>query len=295
MEFTLVPSIGEDGQIKTNASELLKEIEKPLQKYNYVVTEETYSQAKTDRASLNKIATRISDERKRIENDVFKNWIQDKKDIMEVEKKIKASSAKLGEGITAIDDKEKQEKEQRIIDKWNEEVGELYNIQALWNKKWLNKSYSFADIEKDIAKAKEKIDKDILILKTFIPDDRAEQKMIFNVYRKSLDVTLAKVEADRIRDAHEQERLEAEKKKEAEQAHLNFTNGTVETSEGAEPVQQDEKPSQEEVQPMETEPIYFAQFTVEGTRDQLEALTKTLVQAQKEIGMKMKVDKKGQA
>lgn len=214
---------------------------------------------------------------------------------MEVEKKIKASSAKLGEGITAIDDKEKQEKEQRIIDKWNEEVGELYNIQALWNKKWLNKSYSFADIEKDIAKAKEKIDKDILILKTFIPDDRAEQKMIFNVYRKSLDVTLAKVEADRIRDAHEQERLEAEKKKEAEQAHLNFTNGTVETSEGAEPVQQDEKPSQEEVQPMETEPIYFAQFTVEGTRDQLEALTKTLVQAQKEIGMKMKVDKKGQA
>lgn len=295
MEFTLVPSIGEDGQIKTNASELLKEIEKPLQKYNYVVTEETYSQAKTDRASLNKIATRISDERKRIENDVFKNWIQDKKDIMEVEKKIKASSAKLGEGITAIDDKDKQEKEQRIIDKWNEEVGELYNIQALWNKKWLNKSYSFADIEKDIAKAKEKIDKDILILKTFIPDDRAEQKMIFNVYRKSLDVTLAKVEADRIRDAHEQERLEAEKKKEAEQAHLNFTNGTVETSEGAEPVQQDEKPSQEEVQPMETEPIYFAQFTVEGTRDQLEALTKTLVQAQKEIGMKMKVDKKGQA
>lgn len=295
MEFTLVPSIGEDGQIKTNASELLKEIEKPLQKYNYVVTEETYSQAKTDRASLNKIATRISDERKRIENDVFKNWIQDKKDIMEVEKKIKASSAKLGEGITAIDDKEKQEKEQRIIDKWNEEVGELYNIQALWNKKWLNKSYSFADIEKDIAKAKEKIDKGILILKTFIPDDRAEQKMIFNVYRKSLDVTLAKVEADRIRDAHEQERLEAEKKKEAEQAHLNFTNGTVETSEGAEPVQQDEKPSQEEVQPMETEPIYFAQFTVEGTRDQLEALTKTLVQAQKEIGMKMKVDKKGQA
>ncbi|RNM30677.1 DUF1351 domain-containing protein [Absicoccus porci] len=295
MEFTLVPSIGEDGHIKTNASELLKEIEKPLQKYNYVVTEETYSQAKTDRASLNKIATRISDERKRIENDVFKNWIQDKKDIMEVEKKIKASSAKLGEGITAIDDKEKQEKEQRIIDKWNEEVGELYNIQALWNKKWLNKSYSFADIEKDIAKAKEKIDKDILILKTFIPDDRAEQKMIFNVYRKSLDVTLAKVEADRIRDAHEQERLEAEKKKEAEQAHLNFTNGTVETSEGAEPVQQDEKPSQEEVQPMETEPIYFAQFTVEGTRDQLEALTKTLVQAQKEIGMKMKVDKKGQA
>lgn len=295
MEFTLVPSIGEDGQIKTNASELLKEIEKPLQKYNYVVTEETYSQAKTDRASLNKIATRISDERKRIENDVFKNWIQDKKDIMEVEKKIKASSAKLGEGITAIDDKDKQEKEQRIIDKWNEEVGELYNIQALWNKKWLNKSYSFADIEKDIAKAKEKIDKDILILKTFIPDDRAEQKMIFNVYRKSLDVTLAKVEEDRIRDAHEQERLEAEKKKEAEQAHLNFTNGTVETSEGAEPVQQDEKPSQEEVQPMETEPIYFAQFTVEGTRDQLEALTKTLVQAQKEIGMKMKVDKKGQA
>ena len=295
MEFTLVPSIGEDGQIKTNASELLKEIEKPLQKYNYVVTEETYSQAKTDRARLNKIATRISDERKRIENDVFKNWIQDKKDIMEVEKKIKASSAKLGEGITAIDDKEKQEKEQRIIDKWNEEVGELYNIQALWNKKWLNKSYSFADIEKDIAKAKEKIDKDILIMKTFIPDDRAEQKMIFNVYRKSLDVTLAKVEADRIRDAHEQERLEAEKKKEAEQAHLNFTNETVETSEGAEPVQQDEKPSQEEVQPMETEPIYFAQFTVEGTRDQLEALTKTLVQAQKEIGMKMKVDKKGQA
>ena len=115
MEFNLEVR-AQNGKVYTNASDLLPAIQEGLKAYDYVVDENNYKQAKTDRASLNNLVKVVSDKRKQVENDVFAQWIQDKKDIMQVEKTIKAASDKLGNGINDIDNAEKELKKNQIKD-----------------------------------------------------------------------------------------------------------------------------------------------------------------------------------
>ena len=107
MEFYLEVS-AKDGKVYTNASDLLPEIQNGLKHYNYVVDEGNYKKAKTDRAALNNLVKLVSDKRKQVENDVFAQWLQDKKDIMAVEKTIKADTHILRHGINNIDYTEKE-------------------------------------------------------------------------------------------------------------------------------------------------------------------------------------------
>ena len=49
-----------------------------LKKYNYVVTENNYKDAKKDRADLNKLVKQVSDARKSFENKAFDKWKTDR-------------------------------------------------------------------------------------------------------------------------------------------------------------------------------------------------------------------------
>ena len=76
MEFNLEVR-AQNGKVYTNASDLLPEIQEGLKHYNYVVDEENYKKAKTDRAALNNLVKLVSDKRKQVENDVFASLPQD--------------------------------------------------------------------------------------------------------------------------------------------------------------------------------------------------------------------------
>lgn len=78
MEFNLEVR-AQSGKVYTNASDLLPAIQEGLKAYDYVVDENNYKRAKTDRASLNNLVKVVSDKRKQVENDVFAQWLQDKK------------------------------------------------------------------------------------------------------------------------------------------------------------------------------------------------------------------------
>mgnify|MGYP003587218411 CR=1 FL=1 len=69
MEFNLEVR-AQNGKVYTNASDLLPAIQEGLKAYDYVVYENNYKQAKTDRASLNNLVKVVSDKRKQVENDV---------------------------------------------------------------------------------------------------------------------------------------------------------------------------------------------------------------------------------
>ena len=103
MKFEIKANV-ENGILKTNAEELKNAVIPELKKYEYVVDETTYDTAKKDRASLNKLTKQVSEERKRIEEDVFAQWKTDKKTLMEIEKAIKSRADELGSGIKEIDD-----------------------------------------------------------------------------------------------------------------------------------------------------------------------------------------------
>ena len=125
MEFNLEVR-AQEGKVYTNASDLLPAIQEKLKAYDYIVDENNYKQAKSDRTALNNLVKIVSDKRKQVENEAFSQWLQDKKDIMAVEKTIKAASDKLGSGINEVDNAEKELKKSQIKELWSNMTNDKY-------------------------------------------------------------------------------------------------------------------------------------------------------------------------
>lgn len=78
-------------------------ISEHLKKYDYQVTNGNKEQAATDKAVLNKLEKALSDSRK----EHFREYEEKKKELIAVEKKVKAMSNRLKDGINALKLEEK--------------------------------------------------------------------------------------------------------------------------------------------------------------------------------------------
>lgn len=286
MQFELEAKVVE-GRVITNANELIKDIETGLQHYNYVVTEETYEQAKKDRASLNNVIKLVSDERKRIENDLFSEWKEDKKNIMSIEKKIKEYSESLGNGINAIDNEIKEEKRKQIYEAWetilSEKGSEYYDLKPKFDDKWLNKTTSAKSIEKDLNKIYDKIIQDLGFMETFLPKDETEIEQIKEEYFKEYDLMKAKVLADDLKRIRE--RVESQKAQGDRNTLENQESGSIARFDGSESVLEQKK---------DLPNTNWATFRVEGTRDDLIELTQALKYLMAKSNFTYKITGKGE-
>lgn len=202
MEFNLEVRAS-DGVVYTNAKDLLPMIEEGLAKYNYIVDDTNYAQAKKDRASLNNLVKTVSDKRKQVENDVFAQWIQDKKDIMAIEKKIKVSADELGKGISLVDDNEKDEKKNQIRELWTTISNDKYPFEAVFEERYLNKSTSAGFIEDALTGKFRRAEEEFALLKTFLPEDELQAEQVLDVFYKTLDILKAKEKAEELKTVHE--------------------------------------------------------------------------------------------
>ena len=287
MQFELEATVL-NGKVVTNAKELLANIDNGLKHYDYVVTENTYEQAKKDRAQLNSIVKMVSDERKRVEDDLFSEWKEDKKNIMDIEKKIKQCADSLGQGITDIEDALKEEKRKHIYEAWQTLLdskgnGEHYDLTPKFNEKWLNKTTSNKSIEKDLNAIYDKIIQDLGFMETFLPNDETDIAQIKEVYFQDYDLMRAKVKADdlkRIRETVEQRKA---------QGNIN----TLESQESSTiaPLGRSESVLQQKKDLPNTN---WATFRVEGTKEDLLELTKMLKGLMAKSNFKYSVTGKGE-
>lgn len=269
MKFEIKANV-ENGILKTNAEELKNAVIPELKKYEYVVDESTYDTAKKDRASLNKLTKQVSEERKRIEEDVFAQWKTDKKTLMEIEKAIKSRADELGTGIKEIDDAEKEKKYEALKKWWDEHIKYDIDYSLVHEDKYLNKSTTGKQVQESLIGKIEKINQDMDVMETFLPIDDFESEQIINVYINTLDISKAKDKADELKELHKKvDRMV----KEPEQGQMNFHNKDVEY--GNENVQ--------------VEDIYWAKFEIEGSREAFLKLPNVL----KELGINYKVLEKG--
>lgn len=284
MQFELEAKVL-NGKVVTNAKKLLANIDNGLKHYDYVVTENTYEQAKKDRAQLNSIVKMVSDERKRVEDDLFSEWKEDKKNIMGIEKRIKQCADSLGQGITEIEDTLKDEKRKHIYEAWQTLLdskgnGEHYDLTPKFNEKWLNKTTSNKSIEKDLSAIYDKIIQDLGFMETFLPQDETDIAQIKEVYFQDYDLMRAKVKADdlkRIRETVERQKQEQQTNRpEPELQATTEPRGTL------------KEVSEEAVN------TNWAEFRVEGTREQLLELTKALVNLRNNTSFEFKVTNKGE-
>lgn len=283
MEFNLEVS-AKDGKVYTNASDLLPEIQNGLKHYDYVVDENNYKQAKTDRASLNNLVKIVSDKRKQVENDVFAQWIQDKKDIMAVEKTIKAASDKLGDGINDIDNAEKELKKNQIKELWLNMTNNKYPFDLVFEERYLNKSVKPKEIEESLNNKFLKAEEQLSFIEASLPDDELQAEQVIQLFCKTLDLSKA---TERINEI-----------KEAKAKLQEKVNAQIEQSKQAQMERENAVPVQSQLEAHESQNRVqvrrYCVFRFEGYMEELQAFNPILNAFIKEHGVKVTILEKGE-
>lgn len=282
MEFNLEVR-AQNGKVYTNASDLLPAIQEGLKAYDYVVDENNYKQAKTDRASLNNLVKVVSDKRKQVENDVFAQWLQDKKDIIAVEKTIKAASDKLGNGINDIDNAEKELKRNQIKELWESMTNNKYPFELVFEDRYLNKSVKNKEIEESLNNKFLKAEEQLSFIEASLPEDELQAEQVIQLFCKTLDLSKATERINEIKAAKAklQEKVNAQIEQSKQAQAMNQT--TIPQSQ----FEAHESQSQSQVR-------RYCVFRFEGSMEELQAFNPILNQFIKEHDVKVNILEKGE-
>ena len=283
MEFNLEVS-AKDGKVYTNASDLLPAIQEKLKAYDYIVDENNYKQAKTDRTSLNNLVKIVSDKRKQVENDVFTQWLQDKKDIMQVEKTIKAASDKLGAGINEVDNAEKELKRNQIKELWTNMTNDKYPFDLVFEERYLNKTVKNKEIEESLNNKFLKAEEQLSFIEASLPEDELQAEQVIQLFCKTLDLSKATERINEIKEA--KAKLQAK------------VDAQIEQSKQAQMERENVVPSQTPFETPQaqnlTEARRYCVFRFEGPISELQAFNPILNQFIKEHDVKVSILEKGE-
>lgn len=283
MEFNLEVS-AKDGKVYTNASDLLPEIQNGLKHYDYVVDENNYKQAKSDRTVLNNLVKIVSDKRKQVENDAFAQWIQDKKDIMAVEKTIKAASDKLGDGINEVDNAEKELKKSQIKELWTNMTNDKYPFDLVFEERYLNKTVKNKEIEESLNNKFLKAEEQLSFIQASLPDDELQAEQVIQLFCKTLDLSKA---TERINEI-----------KEAKAKLQEKVNAQIEQSKQAQMERENAVPVQSQLEAHESQNRVqvrrYCVFRFEGSMEELQAFNPILNAFIKEHDVKVTILEKGE-
>ena len=218
MEFRLI-SPTEDGflrVIKWNKEELEAAVRQKIASYeNVVYTEDNLKQAKADRAELNKLTKAIEERRKMVKKiinepyDIFESEL--KEILAQIQKPVKI----IDRQVKAFEDQQKEEKKKSIQAAYDEVIGDLAEVlpfDRVFDNRYLNQTYKLATAQADVKAKVEKVRTDLETI------DSLESKYKLNakdVYIKTLDLSKALAENKRLSDL--EEKLEAEKRRKAEE------------------------------------------------------------------------------
>ena len=275
MEFNLEVR-AQNGKVYTNASELLPDIQEGLKHYNYVVDEGNYKKAKTDRAALNNLVKLVSDKRKQVEKDVFAQWIQDKKDIMQVEKTIKAASDKLGNGINDIDNAEKELKRNQIKELWENMTNNKYPFELVFEERYLSKSVKAKEIEESLNNKFLKAEEQLSFIEASLPEDELQAEQVIQLFCKTLDLSKATERINEIKEA--KAKLQEKVNAQIERENVVPKQAPFETPQAQN----------------QTEPRRYCVFRFEGPMSKLQAFNPILNKFMRENNVKVTIVEKGE-
>lgn len=268
-------------EILWNNEELKAEISEKMQEYKSLAfTAETIQDAKKDRAKLNKLKTAFEDERKKVKKRCMEPYEK-------FERQVKELTALIDEPIRLIDSQIKEAEEFRKAQK-REDIEALFSgigfqpfvsLEKIWDEKWLNASVPMSRIEEQMKTRMYQVGNDVATINN-LPEFSFEA---MEVYKKSLDLTTAIQEGQRLSEiqkrkaAYEEEQRrkaaeEAERKKQEESAKLQQPSSPENLAPSVEG-KQDTKKAEEMAEPK----IMKLDFRVWGTEEQIMGLRQYLI------------------
>ena len=249
--------------IAWNNSELLSRVEATLDSYKGVTYDDSQiATAKSDRAQLNTFCKALNDERIRIGKVYNAPYEKFKGEVDEVLQKVKGTVAEIDEQIKSFEERKQQEKQNQIIEYFNEVVGDfsgLITYERIHNPKWLNSSTSMKSIKSDIDAIFENARNALVAIEAL---KSADEDLVKAFYFRTLDLSAALMEDARLKT--ERARV-AEMKAKQEQA----------AAEAAAMVEQ-EMPQEQAAAIAPAPKMQVVRFQVEGTVEQLKMLQKFL-------------------
>lgn len=223
-------------EIQFNFDEIKLEISEKLKKFeNLVYTDDQVKDAKSDRASLNKLKKALQDEKVRRKKEYLKPFEDFENKINEIIKLIDAPVSLIDKQVKEFEEKKKADKRIEIGAFWETtEHPEWLTLAKIFDDRWLNASYSMKQIKEDINGWIEKLNSDIETLQQL---DEFSFEAI-ETYKRSLDLNQAIAEGKRLADIQKRKEEEARRKaelleaqKQAEQAQIQATGALKEEAE----------------------------------------------------------------
>ena len=160
--------------IQFNYEDIKKWVTEKAKEYKSVVyTEETITAAKSDRATLNKVAKAINDEKIRIKKEVLKPFEDFENKCKELQGIITDASSSIDAQVKAFEEKEQNEKKEQIKSVFDAYIGDYKDLilfDLIFNPRWLNKTYTMKKIEEEINHLVVKTSDDMKVLEGQITD-----------------------------------------------------------------------------------------------------------------------------
>ena len=199
-------------KIEFNYEELKNELTEKVKMYETLVySDEQIKEAKADKAALNKLKKALNDERIRREKEYMQPFNEFKAQINEIIGIIDKPIAVIDTQVKAYEDKQKQDKLEKIKELWAEmDVPDGLTFEKVFVDRMLNVSYNMAHVKQKMLDDISRFNRDIATL-TDLPEFGFEA---VEVYKSTLDVNKAISEAHRM---SEMAKAKAAQKKQFEQ------------------------------------------------------------------------------
>ena len=183
-------------QITFNYEELKQELEERVSHYETLVyTDEQIKDAKSDKATLNKLKKVLNDERIRREKEYMQPFNDFKAKINEIISIIDKPIALIDKQVKECEDKKKQEKMLRIKELWAEmEAPDGLTFEKVFDERMLNVSYGINHVKQKMLDDIKRFNSDIETLSN-LPEFGFEA---IEVYKSTLDLNKAVTEAKRM-------------------------------------------------------------------------------------------------
>ena len=198
-------------EIKFNKVELQAELSESLDKYRgMIVTADTIPEAKEVRAKVNKVATAINDEKKRVKKIMTEPVTRFENDVKELLAMCESVSSAIDTQIKAFEEQVKAEKKADLQSTFNAataNIAEYASFDEVFDPRWLNATFGVGDAERAIDQFAERRKMDVDALEQ-IEAEPTVKAMLVSRYKstKSLSDVLrlkkeiedrAKLEAER--------------------------------------------------------------------------------------------------
>ena len=257
-------------EIVWNADEIAKEVEAKVGYYkNLVYTEDQVTEAKKDRAQLNKFIAALKAKDKEIKSLCLAPYEVFHKRMLQIIAKVEEPANLIDTQVKGFEEEQKKRKYETIAELFGQKgfypwltpdrMMEKFEICG----KWLNKSYSMKQIECDMTSIQHRIGDDILAINNL----GVGRQMALSEYKRSMDLARAIEQGQKYEEARKAEEAikqamtaQPEPQKEALEDVSPF---------GEEPAQPAPAPN-----PMERREKFFKVFV---TREELRALNNFLI------------------